>query len=147
MAHMLPRIGLITLGVADLAKSVAFYRDGLGWQTREQGDVAFIDCDGIILALFGRNDLAKDAGVENTAPTAFNGMSLAQNLGSPEQVDAVFAIAVNAGGRVVKQPQKTEWGGYSGYFADPDGFLWEVAHNPFWPLDEAGHPHLPADEA
>lgn len=138
---------MVTLGVSNLAASVAFYRDGLGWETRVQDDVAFIDCDGFILALFGRADLAKDAGIENTPPATFNGMSLAHNVGSPEAVGEVFAIARNAGARVVKQPHKTYWGGYSGYFADPDGFLWEVAHNPFWPLDKNGHPHLPADEA
>ena len=94
------------------------------------------------LALFGRADLAKDAGVEDT-PTGFAAISLAYNARSKEEADEVYALAVKAGARPLKPLQDVFWGGYSGYFADPDGHLWEVAWNPFFPLDEQGHMFLP----
>lgn len=134
---MRPHISLITLGVDDLDRSVAFYRDGLGLPTRgivgtefEIGRVAFFDLEsGLKLALWPRTSLAADTGlpVQALSPTSF---SLAHNVGSPAEVDEVMAQARRAGAQVVKPAQKAFWGGYAGYFQDPDGHLWEVAFNP-----------------
>ena len=128
-----PRISMITLGVRDLARSVEFYENGLGLPRMESPpSVAFFTLDGTWLGLYGRDALAEDAEVSPEG-SGFAGFSLAHNLSSEEAVDALFAQAVAAGARAVKQPQHVFWGGYSGYFADPDGHLWEVAHNPlFW---------------
>ncbi|MEZ5977691.1 MAG: VOC family protein [Planctomycetota bacterium] len=130
---MQPRISMITLGVRDLARSVEFYENGLGLPRMESPpSVAFFTLDGTWLGLYGRDALAEDAEVSPEG-SGFAGFSLAHNLSSEEAVDALFAQAVAAGARAVKQPQHVFWGGYSGYFADPDGHLWEVAHNPlFW---------------
>jgi len=127
-----PKIGLVTLGVADLQRSTSFYR-ALGWEP--QGDdpsagVVFFELEGSWLSLFPRQELAKDAGVDADG-VGFRGFTLAHNEPSPEDVDRVFAEALAAGAIAVKQPAPVFWGGYSGYFADPDGFLWEVAYNPF----------------
>lgn len=126
------RLSLVTLGVADLARARRFYEDGLGWTrgNAEEG-VAFYQMPGSILALWPRPALAEDAGVED-AGAAFSGVALAYNARSRAEVDAVLAEAVAAGGTLAKAAHETFWGGYSGYFADPDGHLWEVAHNPFW---------------
>jgi catechol 2,3-dioxygenase-like lactoylglutathione lyase family enzyme len=132
---MKARIGLITLGVSDLARSLAFYRDGLGWPTHgynPEADVVFFALEGTWLALYPRDKLAEDAGVPDGH--GFGGITLAHNEPSPQEVDAAFAQAIGAGARAVKQPQKSFWGGYSGYFADPDGYLWEIAFNPFMDL-------------
>jgi predicted lactoylglutathione lyase len=138
------RLTLVTLGVADVARSRAFY-EALGWKasSASQDSVAFFQLVGMALALWGRQDLAADAAVPNSAP-GFSGIALAFNARSESEVDCVLAEAVRAGGRMVRPAHKTFWGGYSGYFADPDGHLWEVAHNPFWRLDEQGALHLPA---
>lgn len=130
---MNPRISMITLGVRDMEASVRFYEKGLGLPRMESPpSVAFFTLNGSWLGLYGREALAEDAGVAATEP-GFPGFSLAHNVTSEEEVDAVVAQAVAAGATLVKQPQKVFWGGYSGYFADPDGYLWEVAHNPlFW---------------
>jgi catechol 2,3-dioxygenase-like lactoylglutathione lyase family enzyme len=130
-----PKIGLITLGVRDLAQSLAFYRDGLGWPTHgynPEADVVFFSLEGTWLALYPREKLAEDAGVPDGR--GFGGITLAHNEASPEGVDAAYAKAIDAGARAVKPPQKSFWGGYSGYFADPDGYLWEIAFNPFMDL-------------
>lgn len=128
---MKPRISMITLGVRDLERSVAFYEQGLGLPRMESPpSVAFFTLNGTWLGLYGREALAEDAGV----PAEGHGLgsfALAHNLGSEQEVDALVDEAVKAGATLVKQPQKVFWGGYSGYFADPDGHLWEVAHNPF----------------
>lgn len=133
---MKPKISLITLGVADLDRSLAFYRDGLGLPTHdykpEQG-VAFFKLEGTWLAIFPREELAKDAHMAAEG-SGFRGISLAHNAPSKAEVDAVFALALAAGARSVKAPEDVFWGGYSGYFADPDGHLWEVAYNPFTDL-------------
>jgi hypothetical protein len=129
------KIGLVTLGVRDLARSLAFYRDGLGWPTHDynpDADVVFFSLEGTWLALYPRDKLAEDAGVPDGQ--GFGGITLAHNEPSPERVDAAYAEAITAGARAVKPPQKSFWGGYSGYFADPDGYLWEVAFNPFMDL-------------
>jgi predicted lactoylglutathione lyase len=140
---MQPRITLITLGVADVARAREFY-ESWGWKasSASQESVAFFQANGLALALFGRADLAADAGVEDR-PTGFAAISIAYNARSKDEADAVYALAVKAGAREVKPLQDVFWGGYSGYFADPDGHLWEVAWNPFFPIDEQGHMFLP----
>lgn len=128
---MKPRISLITLGVRDLERSRRFYCDGLGLIPLESPpEVVFFALNGSWLALFGRDALAADAGVE-AGGSGFAGITLAHNVDSEAAVDAQLAEAVAAGACLVKPAQKTSWGGYAGYFADPDGHLWEVAHNPF----------------
>ena len=130
---MEPRISIITLGVADLVASTRFYRDGLGLPLREGGDgIAFFETKGTWLALFPREALAADATVPADG-AGFRGFTFAHNVRSREEVDAVLKEAEAAGASVIKPAQDTDWGGYSGYFSDPDGYLWEVAWNPhFW---------------
>ncbi len=137
------RVSLITLGVADVARSTEFYQL-LGWSKSSASNehVTFIQLKGTVLGLFSRSDLAKDARVENSPP-GFSGVTLAYNVTSEIGVDAVVKFAVSCGATLVKAPEKVFWGGYSGYVADPDGHLWEIAHNPFFPLDEHGHVVLP----
>jgi catechol 2,3-dioxygenase-like lactoylglutathione lyase family enzyme len=132
---MEPRITLITLGVSDLERSIRFYRDGLGLPIRQGTEgVAFFETRGTWLALFPRSDLAQDARVpsEGSGVRAF---SLAHNVRSREEVDRLLAESASIGGRLVKAAEETTWGGYSGYFADPDGFLWEVAWNPHFRVE------------
>ena len=138
-----PRISLVTLGVSDLARATTFYQR-LGWPpVANAGDgVSFFHTAGALLSLFPSSDLAADAGVP-FAGDGFRHIALAINVASAQEVDAALDAAVAAGGTLVKQGQQVFWGGYSGYFADPDGHLWEVAHNPFWPLDAAGLPVIP----
>jgi hypothetical protein len=139
------RISLITLGVADIARARAFY-DALGWQpAQEEEGVVFYQLDGMALGLFGRAALAEDQGRAG-ADLGTGAMTLAQNFPDREGVDAAFAAALAAGATELKPPQEVFWGGYSGYFADPDGHVWELAHNPFWPLDADGRLTLPAPE-
>lgn len=133
------RLTLVTLGVGDLDRSRRFYAV-LGWSEIEpqQDGVAFFQLNGIGLSLFPRAELAKDAEVADSA-VGFSGITLAHNLRSEAEVDALFAEMVAAGAAAVKSPRKVFWGGYSGYVADPDGHLWEIAHNPFFPLDAVGN--------
>ena len=140
---MEPRITLITLGVSDMARSRAVYA-GLGWKasSASQPEVVFFQGNGLALALFGRKALAEDARVEDR-PTGFAAVSLAYNARSKAEVASVFAEALAAGATGLKPPHDVFWGGYSGYFADPDGHLWEVAWNPFFPLDHKGNLLLP----
>jgi hypothetical protein len=140
---MEPRLTLVTLGVADVARSKAFY-EALGFVASgfENPDVAFYEAGGVVLALFGRHALAEDAGVTDDG-RGFRGVSLAHNTRSEAEVDAVLAHAVASGATLIKPGQRVFWGGYSGYFADPDGHLWEVAYNPGFPLDAAGRLQLP----
>ena len=130
---MKPRISMITLGVRDLAKSIKFYEQGLGFPRMESPpEVAFFTLNGTWLGLFGREALAEDAQV-SAEGQGFASFALAHNVPSEADVNAVIAQAERAGATVTKQPQKVFWGGYSGYFTDPDGHLWEVAYNPhFW---------------
>lgn len=131
---MKAKISIITLGVSDLARAKAFYVDGLGWPTHgEYDEVVFLPLAGTWLSLYPREKLAEDVGIDATG-SGFSGVTLAHNVASPEEVDAALALAEQAGGKIVKQGQKVFWGGYSGYFTDPDGHLWEVAHNPFMDL-------------
>lgn len=132
---MQPRLNVITLGVEDLDRALSFYRDGLGWplSTASAGDFAIFKlATGTALALYPRKLLAEDANLEDRS--GFGGITLAQNVSTREEVDAVLSDAVRAGGSLLKAAREADWGGYSGYFADPDGHPWEVAWNPQFEL-------------
>lgn len=134
---MEPRLTMVTLGVADLERSTRLYRDGLGLPVEQElPGAVFFRLGSVRLGLFGRAELAADAGVAAEG-SGFRAVSLAHNERSPEAVDRVLAQASAAGARIVKPAHATDWGGYSGYFEDPDGHLWEVAFNPFWPIEDA----------
>ncbi len=136
------RVTLITLGVGNIASSRAFY-EALGWVPASvQEGVAFYQMHGAVLALFGRADLAADQGRPG-ATLGTGAMTLAQNFASEAEVDAAYDLALRNGASPLKKPEKVFWGGYSGYYADPDGHVWEIAMNPFWPLDEDGSLTLP----
>lgn len=137
------RISLITLGTHDLAKSTAFF-ERLGWQRslRQASGVAFFQCGGLAFSLYPVADLARDAGVPAEGG-GFAGFALAYNTRSQDEVDQVLAAAVAAGARLVKPAQPAFWGGYHGYFADLDGYLWEIAWNPAFPLGADGAVRLP----
>ncbi|HEX2112071.1 MAG TPA: VOC family protein [Gaiellaceae bacterium] len=131
------RVSLVTLGVRDLARARAFY-EGLGWRTgaRPDDDVVFFQAGAMIVALWDRARLAEDSAVEDAG--GWGGVTLAHNVRSPEDVDAVLEEARTAGGEIAREGGETFWGGYSGIFVDPDGHPWEVAHNPHWTLREDG---------
>ena len=137
------RISLVTLGVTDLTRSIAFY-DAFGWdRVHDANDnVAFYRTGGAILSLFGLENLAQDAKL-SPERSGFSGSTLAINLASEAEVDAAFTHVASIGATVLKPAEHVFWGGYSGYFADPDGYAWEVAFNPHWPLNEDGLPQLP----
>lgn len=133
------RVSLVTLGVADVARSLAFYRT-LGWDAALETDgFAVLRTTGTWVALYPLPELARDMGDE-PPPGTPRRTALAINVETPAEVDAALGEAVAAGGSLLAAAAKAEWGGYTGYFADPDGHAWEVAHNPFWPLDERGVP-------
>lgn len=137
------RLSLVTLGVADVARATAFYGAlGLTPGAASNPSVSFFDMDGVLLGLYGRDSLAQDAGVAAQGQ-GFRAASLAWNLGSEAEVDAAYARALASGATAVKVPARAVWGGWSGYFADPDGHLWEIAHNPFFPIDARGVTRLP----
>lgn len=140
---MEPRLSLVTLGVADIARARAFY-EALGFKASSDSNenVTFFDAGGVVLALFGRKALADDAHVPDSKP-GFSGVALAHNVQSEEAVEAVLLEAKAAGATIIKPAQRAFWGGYSGYFSDPEGHVWEVAYNPFFPFDDAGHVVLP----
>jgi uncharacterized protein len=139
-----PRINFVTFGVVNMAKMRAFYeRLGLVASSASNPNVTFFDANGIVLALFGYHDLAEDAGVKAGPVPDFRGVGVAWNGTSEENVDRIMAHAKAAGATIVKKAIKVFWGGYSGYFADPEGHLWEVAFNPFMPIDADGHIQLP----
>jgi catechol 2,3-dioxygenase-like lactoylglutathione lyase family enzyme len=135
---MEPRLTLITLGVSNMKRARKFY-EALGFKAARASEesVTFFPAGGVVLALWGRESLAEDAGVADSKP-GFSGIALAHNARSEADVDKAMAEAVAAGAKLVKPAAKTFWGGYAGYFADPDGHLWEVAHNPYFKFDEAG---------
>jgi catechol 2,3-dioxygenase-like lactoylglutathione lyase family enzyme len=141
---MKPRVTVITLGVDDLEKSVRFYRDGLGFETKgivgaefEFGAVAFFDLEsGLKLALWPRKSIANDTGLAIDPPSATD-VTIGHNVASKAEVDTVMEQAKRAGASIVKAAHDTFWGGYSGYFQDPDGHLWEVVWNPQWTLPKA----------
>jgi uncharacterized protein len=137
------RLTLVTLGVADVARATSFY-EALGWRksSASQDEVSFFQLGGLGLSLFGHQALADDAGVSSKGE-GFAGISLAINLESEAEVDRVAAEWVACGATLVKQPERASWGGYSGYVADPDGHLWELAHNPGFTLHIDGSMQLP----
>jgi catechol 2,3-dioxygenase-like lactoylglutathione lyase family enzyme len=141
-----PRVSLVTLGVSDLNRAIAFYRNGLGWPKSEVGgdEVAFFKTGGVVVALFPRASFAADAGVDvdDVEHGRFARLSLAHNVAEEEQVDSVLAQAAEAGATIVKEAQEIFFGRH-GFFADPDGFLWEVAWNPSFPLGADGSIELP----
>jgi hypothetical protein len=131
------RLSMVTLGVADIERSLRFY-ETLGWKrANKHPEVVFFQLSGMVLGLFSRTALAEDAKLD-PAGTGFSGIALAYNARTKEEVDAVLGEAGSAGGAILKPAQDVFWGGYSGYFADPDGHLWEVAWNPEWELTESG---------
>lgn len=130
------RVSLITLGVADLPRARAFY-EALGWTvTDDPEEVLFFQAGGMVVALWSRESLAEDTNVDDTG--GWGGVTLAQNVRSPAEVDAVLEEARLAGARIARKGEETFWGGYSGVFVDPDGHGWEIAHNPAWTLAEDG---------
>jgi len=134
------RITLITLGVSDLKQAQQFYEDVFGWKAlpMSNDNVVFLKLNGILLSLFGEKALAEDAGVDANG-SGFRKFSLAHNLRSEKEVDELVQTVRTRGAKVVKEPQKVSWGGYSSYVADPDGNLWEIAFNPFLELDDNGN--------
>ncbi|MBD0289727.1 MAG: VOC family protein [Thermoleophilia bacterium] len=136
------RLSLVTLGVQDLRRARAFYEE-LGWETnaRPGDDVVFFRAGCLVLALWGREELARDTAVEDAG--GWGGITLAHNVRSDGEVDAVVSQARSAGATVAREPAPTFWGGYSGVFVDPEGHAWEVAHNPRWTLAEDGAVILP----
>ncbi|HXS36690.1 MAG TPA: VOC family protein [Flavipsychrobacter sp.] len=141
---MRAKMTLITLGVSNFEKSLSFYKDGLGWNiSKDSGDdVAFIPLGGIILALYPKDLLAKDAQISPEG-SGFSGITLAHNTKSEQEVDEVLETAKQLGAKILKNGQKVFWGGYNGYFADLDGYVWEIAYNPFWQFDENDNIILP----
>ena len=136
-------LSVVYLYVKDMAGARAFYRDVMGWRPASVlDDVAFFDLGGTVLALWGHGSLAAELDTEPVVP-AYRAVALAHNLPSREAVDATIAELRARGAAIVRDPTATEWGGYSAYVADPDGHRWEIAHNPFWPLDADGRVRLP----
>jgi uncharacterized protein len=132
------RLSVVTLGVADLERSRRFYEEGLGWRRGDDhAEVVFFQAGGAVLALHPRHLLAEDARVANDGQ-GFDGITLAYNTRTREEVDAVLAEAAAAGAQILKPARDTIWGGYAGYFADPDGHAWEVAWNPDWAIEADG---------
>jgi catechol 2,3-dioxygenase-like lactoylglutathione lyase family enzyme len=135
---MKQNVSLVTLATADLARTLDFYVGGLGWKPAFVNDqVAFFQGNGLIIAFWTKGDFERDMG--RSVAMGGRAVSLAHNLGSPAEVDAVVEQARAAGAEVIKQPKTTPWGGYSGYFADPDGHVWEIAHNPSWTISAEGY--------
>ena len=134
---MRQKLNLITLGVDDFEKSLAFYEKGLGWKKSDKSmdGLALFPLGGIVLALHPRHELAEDTTLEYQ-PSAFSGLTISYNAKSEKEVDDIFKQVEKLGATIIKPAQKVYWGGYSGYFRDLDGYLFEVAYNPFWELDE-----------
>jgi len=135
------RLSLVTLGVADLGRARRFYEQ-LGWQGQEVQETVFFQAGGTVVVLWGRDKLADDAGVADTGG-GFGGVVLAHNVGSQDEVDLVVAAAAGAGATVTRQPAGTFYGGYAGCFTDPDGHVWEIAHNPGFTMGDDGSITLP----
>lgn len=136
------RVSVITLGVSDLERSKAFYA-ALGWEGKSppDGDVVFFQAGGMVVGLWGREQLAEDS--EVTDRGGWGGITLAHNVASPDEVDRVLAEAEAAGATIGRAGSKAFWGGYNGVFHDPDGHAWEIAHNPYWPIADDGTVHMP----
>ena len=131
------RISLVTLGVDDLARSRAFY-EALGWRGQEVQETVFFQAGAMVVVLWGREKVAADSGVPDDGRGTFDGVTLAQNVRSNAEVDAIVAAAAEAGARVTRAPEPTFYGGYAGVFLDPDGHAWEIAHNPGFTLADDG---------
>jgi catechol 2,3-dioxygenase-like lactoylglutathione lyase family enzyme len=136
------RISIVTLGVADVARSRRFY-EALGWVGQEVQETVFFQVGGLAVVLWGRGELAADVGIAHDDGSSFGGMALAQNVRSTEEVDATIRRAVDAGATISHPPETTFYGGYAGYFRDPDGHAWEIAHNPGFALNDDGTLVLP----
>jgi uncharacterized glyoxalase superfamily protein PhnB len=136
------RISLITLGVADLTQARTFY-ERLGWHGQEVEETVFFQAGGMALVLWGRNKVAADAGVDDSGTGGFGGITLAYNVRSRAEVDEVLAEAANAGAAILQAARETFYGGYAGFFADPDGHVWEIAYNPGFLLDADGAITIP----
>jgi len=143
-AQMNQHLHILTLGVKDLEISKKFYAETLGWKTsRPQDDIAFFQAGGVVRAIYPRDKLAEDALVSpESEGTGFSGITLAYNARSESEVDEIISDLKAKGVKIVKEPQKAFWGGYSSYFADPDDYRWEVAYNPLFPFDENGNVKL-----
>ncbi len=133
---------MITLGVADVARSRRFY-EAFGWRGQEVEETVFFQAGGMAVVLWGREKLATDAGITDAGSDGFGGIALAQNVGSRAEVDEIISVAVEAGAVLTVSPRATFYGGYAGYFADPDGHMWEIAYNPGFELGEEGDLILP----
>ncbi len=140
-----PRVSIVTLGVTDMARSRAFY-ETLGWTASDisNENVTFFQAGCMIFGLYGHGPLAEDASVQDGGVPGFRGVSLAYNGRDKAEVDAVLSEAEAAGAEIIKNAEEVFWGGYSGYFADPDGHLWEVAYNPGFPIADDGSISLPS---
>jgi predicted lactoylglutathione lyase len=141
---MRQKFTLITLGVSDIERSLTFYEKGLGWKKSASSNenIAFFSLGGMVLGLYSRHSLAEDATV-NAAGTGFPGITISYNAKSEQEVDEVLAEVQKLGATIIKPAQKVFWGGYSGYFQDPDGHYFEVAFNPFWEFDKNDNIKLP----
>ena len=139
---MEPRISLVTLGVADLARAKAFYEQ-LGWRGQEVEETVFFQAGAMAVVLWGRDKLARDCGLDDTPASGFGGIALAHNVRSRPEVDEIVAAAAAAGATVSRPPAETFYGGYAGVFTDPDGHAWEIAHNPGFTLADDGSLVLP----
>jgi uncharacterized protein len=136
------RVSLITLGVADIRRSRAFYEQ-LGWRGQEVEETAFFQTGGNAVVLWGRDKVAADAGIDDDGTSTFGGIVLAHNVASHDEVDRIVRAAAAAGAEVTKAPSETFYGGYAGFFRDPDGHVWEIAHNPGFTLNADGTLTLP----
>ena len=135
------RLSLITLGVADLDRAKAFYENVVGWKAVPgPSEIVFFDLGGLVFSLYPHADLAKDrnATLDDSGGTGYQGFALAHNARSKEEVDAIFSRLKDRGATILKEPEEVFWGGYSGYFSDPDGHAWEVAYNPYWTIGDDG---------
>ncbi len=142
------RVSMITLGVADLGRAKAFYEDVVGWKAAPgPPGIAFFDLGGLVFSLYPQVDLAKDrnATLDDGGGTGSQSFALAHNARSKAEVDSIFAQLKDKGATIVKQPEEVFWGGYSGYFSDPDGHCWEVAYNPYWTIGEDGRVSMTED--
>lgn len=140
------RVSMITLGVADVPRAKTFY-ERLGWQGQVVQDTVFFQAGGLALVLWGRQDLADDAGLEPAHTSGFGGVALAHNVRSASEVDDVLRLAEEAGATVTRAAEQTFYGGYAGYFTDPDGHVWEVAHNPGFEMHQDGTITVPDFDA
>jgi uncharacterized protein len=136
------RISLVTLGVADLARAKAFY-ERLGWRGQELEQTVFFQAGGIAIVLWGRDKVAADAGITDRTTDGFGGMTLAHNVRSRDEVDEILHQAAEAGAGITQPARETSYGGYAGFFTDPDGHVWEIAYNPNFPLDRDGAITIP----